>query len=243
MDCKRVLGAVTPAEISALVLSLKVASLALVVMLPLAVFVAYVLSRKRFRGRSLLNALVFLPLVLPPVVTGYFLLLTFGRNGPVGMVLENLFGMRLAFTWVGAAIAAGVMAFPLMVRPLRQAFDAVDPGLEVAAKSLGVKRFRRWLTITLPLAFPGLIAGAVLGFAKALGEFGATITFAANIPGETRTLALAIYTELQRPGGETPAFRLTLISLSIAVVAVILSELVVARMARRTRAAQEDRNG
>ncbi|MCR9239399.1 MAG: molybdate ABC transporter permease subunit [Alphaproteobacteria bacterium] len=233
----------TPAELSALTLSLKVASLALVVMMPLAIFVAYVLSRKRFRGHSLLNALVFLPLVLPPVVTGYFLLLTFGRTGPVGMVLDSLFGTRLAFTWVGAAIAAGVMAFPLMVRPLRQAFDAVDPGLEIAAKSLGVKRFRRWLTITLPLATPGLIAGAVLGFAKALGEFGATITFAANIPGETRTLALAIYTELQRPGGETPAFRLTLISLAIAVVAVILSELVVARMARRARAAQEDRHG
>jgi molybdate transport system permease protein len=234
---------VTEAEFSALFLSLKVATLALIVMLPLAVYVAYVLSRKRFRGQMLLNALVFLPLVLPPVATGYFLLLTFGRNGPIGMVLEGLFGTRLAFSWVGAAIAAGVMAFPLMVRPIRQAFDAVDPGLEVAAQSLGVKRFRRWLTITLPLAGPGLVAGAVLGFAKALGEFGATITFAANIPGETRTLALAIYTELQRPGGETPAFRLTMISLAIAVVAVILSEFFVARMARRTRAAQEDRHG
>ncbi len=233
----------TAAELSALFLSLKVATLALVVMLPLAVYVAYVLSRKRFPGHTLLNALVFLPLVLPPVVTGYFLLLTFGRNGPIGIVLEGLFGTQLAFTWVGAAIAAGVMAFPLMVRPIRQAFDAVDPGLEVAARSLGVKRFRRWLTITLPLAAPGLVAGAVLGFAKALGEFGATITFAANIPGETRTLALAIYTELQRPGGEMPAFRLTLISLAIAVVAVILSELFVARMARRTRAAQEDGHG
>jgi molybdate transport system permease protein len=234
---------VTDAEFSALFLSLKVAALALIVMLPLAVYVAYVLSRKRFRGHMLLNALVFLPLVLPPVATGYFLLLFFGRNGPVGMVLEGLFGTRLAFSWVGAAIAAGVMAFPLMVRPIRQAFDAVDPGLEVAAQSLGVKRFRRWLTITLPLAGPGLVAGAVLGFAKALGEFGATITFAANIPGETRTLALAIYTELQRPGGETPAFRLTMISLAIAVVAVILSEFFVARMARRKRAAQEDRHG
>lgn len=225
----------TAAELSALILSLKVAMLALAVMLPIAVFVAYVLSRKRFRGHGLLNALVFLPLVMPPVVTGYFLLLTFGRNGPAGIVLESLFGVRLAFTWIGAAIAAGVMAFPLMVRPLRQAFDAVDPGLEVAAMTLGAKPFRRWLTVTLPLAAPGLVAGAVLGFAKALGEFGATITFAANIPGETRTLALAIYTELQRPGGEAPAIRLTLISLAIAVAAVVLSEIFVARMARRAR--------
>ena len=230
------------AELSALFLSLKVATLALAVMLPIAILVAYVLSRKRFRGRGLLNVLVFLPLVMPPVVTGYILLLSFGRNGPVGIVLENLFGVRLAFTWIGAAIAAGVMAFPLMVRPLRQAFDAVDPGLEVAAMTLGAKPFRRWLTVTLPLAAPGLVAGAVLGFAKALGEFGATITFAANIPGETRTLALAIFTELQRPGGEAAAFRLTLISLSIAIAAVVLSEIFVARMARRARPAAEDRH-
>nr|WP_306269210.1 molybdate ABC transporter permease subunit [Pararhizobium sp. IMCC3301] len=232
----------TAAELSALLLSLKVATLALAVMLPIAVFVAYVLSRKRFRGHGLLNALVFLPLVMPPVVTGYVLLLTFGRNGPVGLVLENLFGVRLAFTWIGAAIAAGVMAFPLMVRPLRQAFDAVDPGLEVAAMTLGAKPFRRWLTVTLPLAAPGLVAGAVLGFAKALGEFGATITFAANIPGETRTLALAIFTELQRPGGEAAAFRLTLISLVIAIAAVVLSEIFVARMARRARPVGEGRH-
>ena len=223
------------AELSALFLSLKVATLALAVMLPIAILVAYVLSRKRFRGHGLLNVLVFLPLVMPPVVTGYILLLSFGRNGPVGIVLENLFGVRLAFTWIGAAIAAGVMAFPLMVRPLRQAFDAVDPGLEVAAMTLGAKPFRRWLTVTLPLAAPGLVAGAVL-------EFGATITFAANIPGETRTLALAIFTELQRPGGEAAAFRLTLISLSIAIAAVVLSEIFVARMARRARPAAEDRH-
>tara|TARA_R110002124_G_scaffold167742_3_gene335211 strand:- start:3881 stop:4585 length:705 start_codon:yes stop_codon:yes gene_type:complete len=233
---------VSTAELSALFLSLKVATLALAVMLPIAILVAYVLSRKRFRGHGLLNVLVFLPLVMPPVVTGYILLLSFGRNGPVGIVLENLFGVRLAFTWIGAAIAAGVMAFPLMVRPLRQAFDAVDPGLEVAAMTLGAKPFRRWLTVTLPLAAPGLVAGAVLGFAKALGEFGATITFAANIPGETRTLALAIFTELQRPGGEAAAFRLTLISLSIAIAAVVLSEIFVARMARRARPAAEDRH-
>ncbi|MEP0518851.1 MAG: molybdate ABC transporter permease subunit [Hyphomicrobiales bacterium] len=232
----------TSGEFSALLLSLRVASLSLIITLPFAIYVAYILSRKRFWGRGLLNALVFMPLVMPPVVTGYLLLLAFGRNGPIGGALAALFDTGLAFTWVGAAIAASVMAFPLMVRPIRQAFDAVDPGLEVAARSLGAGRLKLWLTVSLPLAAPGLIAGAVLGFAKALGEFGATITFAANIPGETRTLALAIYTELQRPGGEGPAFRLTLISLIIAIVAVVLSEIFVARMARRTRDKREDRH-
>lgn len=225
----------TSGEFSALFLSLRVASLSLIITLPFAIYIAYILSRKRFWGRGLLNALVFMPLVMPPVVTGYLLLVTFGRNGPIGGLLEGVFGTGVAFTWVGAAIAASVMSFPLMVRPIRQAFDAVDPGLEVAARSLGASRIKLWLTVSLPLAAPGLIAGAVLGFAKALGEFGATITFAANIPGETRTLALAIYTELQRPGGEGPAFRLTLISLAIAIAAVVLSEIFVARMAKRTR--------
>lgn len=233
----------TSAELSALFLSLRVASMALIITLPIAILVAYVLSRKRFWGRGLLNALVFMPLVLPPVVTGYLLLLTFGKNGPFGALLAGLFDVSLAFTWFGAAIAAAVMAFPLMVRPIRQAFDAIDPGLEVAARSLGANRVKRWLTVTLPLAAPGLIAGAVLGFAKALGEFGATITFAANIPGETRTLALAIYTELQRPGGEGPAFRLTVISLVIAIAAVVLSEIFVARTARRTRDERSGKHG
>lgn len=232
----------TSGELSALFLSLRVASLSLIITLPFAICIAYVLSRKRFWGRGLLNALVFMPLVMPPVVTGYLLLLTFGRNGPIGGLLASLFDTSLAFTWVGAAIAASVMAFPLMVRPIRQAFDAVDPGLEVAARSLGASRMKLWLTVSLPLAAPGLIAGAVLGFAKALGEFGATITFAANIPGETRTLALAIYTELQRPGGEGPAFRLTVISLVIAIGAVVLSEVFVARMARRTRDERESKH-
>ena len=233
----------TENEISALFLSLRVAGFALVVTLPIAIAVAYVLSRKQFWGRSLLNALVFVPLVMPPVVTGYILLLTFGKNGPIGGALNALFGIHLAFSWVGAALAAGIMAFPLMVRPIRQAFDAVDPGLELAARSLGANRFRRWTTVTLPLAAPGLIAGAVLGFAKALGEFGATITFAANIPGETRTLSLAIFTELQRPGGEGPAFRLTLISLVIAVGAVFLSEIFMARMARKSRGSPNSNAG
>ncbi|MFK8034681.1 MAG: molybdate ABC transporter permease subunit [Hyphomicrobiales bacterium] len=232
----------TSGELSALLLSLRVASLSLIITLPFAIYIAYILSRKRFWGRGLLNALVFMPLVMPPVVTGYLLLLTFGRNGPIGGLLDGVFGTGIAFTWVGAAIAASVMSFPLMVRPIRQAFDAVDPGLEIAARSLGASRIKLWLTVSLPLAAPGLIAGAVLGFAKALGEFGATITFAANIPGETRTLALAIYTELQRPGGEGPAFRLTLISLVIAIAAVVLSEIFVARMAKRTRDEREGKH-
>lgn len=232
----------TSGELSALFLSLRVASLSLIITLPFAIYIAYILSRKRFWGRGLLNALVFMPLVMPPVVTGYLLLLTFGRNGPIGGLLHGVFGTGIAFTWVGAAIAASVMSFPLMVRPIRQAFDAVDPGLEIAARSLGASRIKLWLTVSLPLAAPGLIAGAILGFAKALGEFGATITFAANIPGETRTLALAIYTELQRPGGEGPAFRLTLISLVIAIAAVVLSEIFVARMAKRTRDEREGKH-
>lgn len=222
-------------EISAVLLSLRVALVATLVMLPLAVATAYILSRKRFLGHTALNVLVFLPLVMPPVVTGYVLLILFGRNGPIGSVLESLFGWTLAFNWTGAALASGIMAFPLMVRPIRQAFDAVDPGLEMAANSLGASRATRWRTITLPLAAPGLIAAAVLGFAKALGEFGATITFAANIPGQTQTLALAIHTELQRPGGEGPALRLTLIALVVAIGAVVASEFYMARQARKWR--------
>ncbi len=233
----------TENELSALFLSLKVAGFSLVITFPIAVFVAYVLSRKVFWGRSILSALVFVPLVMPPVVTGYILLLVFGKSGPIGGVLNALFGVHLAFSWVGAALAAGVMAFPLMVRPIRQAFDAADPGLELAARSLGVNRLRRWTTITLPLAAPGLIAGAILGFAKALGEFGATITFAANIPGETRTLALAIFTELQRPGGEGPAFRLTVISVVVAIGAVLLSEVYMSRMERKQQGLTDRRIG
>ena len=153
-----------------------------------------------------------LPLVLPPVVTGYVLLLSFGRKGPVGSFLENTFGISFAFNWTGAALAAGVMAFPLMVRPIRISFEAVDPKLEDAAKSLGAHRLIAFLTITLPLALPGILGGAILGFAKAMGEFGATITFVSNIPGETRTLALALYTATQTPSGDLAAFRLTLIA-------------------------------
>jgi molybdate transport system permease protein len=213
-------------------LTLKVASAALAVALPLAVLMAFVLARYRFTGHGAVNALVHLPLVLPPVVTGYVLLLTFGRKGPVGSFLDSVFGVTFAFNWTGAALAAGVMAFPLMVRPIRLSFEAVDPKLEEAAKSLGAHRLTAFLTVTLPLALPGILGGAILGFAKAMGEFGATITFVSNIPGETRTLSLALYTATQTPGGDLAAFRLTLIAAFVAFAALIASE----ALARRLRA-------
>lgn len=221
-----------PAEWQALVLTLKVAAAALLVALPLAVLVAYLLARVSFAGHGIVNALVHLPLVLPPVVTGYVLLLAFGRKGIVGAFLENTFGISFAFNWTGAALAAGVMAFPLMVRPIRISFEAVDPKLEEAAKSLGAHRLTAFVTVTLPLALPGILGGAILGFAKAMGEFGATITFVSNIPGETRTLALALYTATQTPSGDLAAFRLTLIAIIVAFAALIASEV----LARRLRA-------
>jgi molybdate transport system permease protein len=224
-----------PGEWQALLLTLKVAAAALLVALPLAVLVAYLLARYRFAGHGLVNALVHLPLVLPPVVTGYVLLLAFGRKGAVGAFLENTFGIVFAFNWTGAALAAGVMAFPLMVRPVRISFEAVDPKLEEAAKSLGARRLVVFLTVTLPLALPGILGGAILGFAKAMGEFGATITFVSNIPGETRTLALALYTATQTPSGDLAAFRLTMIAVVVAFAALIASEV----LARRLRARME----
>jgi molybdate transport system permease protein len=222
-----------PGEWQALVLTLKVAATALLVALPLAVLIAYLLARYRFAGHGIVNALVHLPLVLPPVVTGYVLLLTFGRKGPVGAFLENTLGISFAFNWTGAALAAGVMAFPLMVRPIRISFEAVDEKLEEAAKSLGARRLVAFLTVTLPLALPGILGGAILGFAKAMGEFGATITFVSNIPGETRTLALALYTATQTPSGDLAAFRLTLIATCVAFAALIASELLVRRLRAR----------
>jgi len=227
-----------PEEAQALLLTLKVAAAALAVALPLAVLIAFVLARYRFTGHGLLNALVHLPLVLPPVVTGYVLLLTFGRKGPAGAFLDKFFGVSFAFNWTGAALAAGVMAFPLMVRPIRLSFEAVDPKLEEAAKSLGAHRLVTFLTVTLPLALPGILGGAILGFAKAMGEFGATITFVSNIPGETRTLALALYTATQTPSGDLAAFRLTLIATIVAFAALIASEV----LARRLRARMGDGN-
>ncbi len=213
-----------PAEWQALRTSLTVATLAVVVALPLAVATAWLLARKQFPGKLLLDGLVHAPLVLPPVVVGYLLLLTFGVQGPIGAWLESTFDIRLVFTTTGAAMAAGTMAFPMMVRAVRLSIEAIDPGLEVAARSLGAHRWDRLRTITLPLALPGIVAAAIVGFAAALGEFGAVITFAANVPGETQTLPLAIYSALQTPGGETTALKLALVSLSIALIALVLAE-------------------
>ncbi len=221
-----------PEEWAALILSLKVAGVAMLCSLPLALLVAWILARHRFAGRSLVSALVYLPLVLPPVVTGYLLLLSFGRNGPVGNVLEQI-GIVLAFRWTGAALAAAIMGFPLMVRAIQLAIEAVDPRLEQAAATLGAGRVARFVLVVLPLIAPGILAGAVLGFAKALGEFGATITFVANIPGETQTLPSAIYTFLQVPGGEASALRLVALSIVVALAAVLISEWLARRVARR----------
>ena len=211
-------------ELQALVTSLSVAGRAMLFALPLAVLVAWLLSRPRTPGRFALNALAHAPLVLPPVVVGYVLLLLFGVKGPVGGVLYNTLHIRLAFTGWGAALAAGVMAFPLMVRALRLSFEAIDPGLEVAARSLGAAPLDRFFSIALPLAAPGVAAAAIVGFAACLGEFGAVITFAANIPGQTQTLPLAIYAALQTPGGDAMALRLSLISFAVAILALAASE-------------------
>ncbi|MCT8997743.1 molybdate ABC transporter permease subunit [Chelativorans intermedius] len=211
-------------EVDIILLSAKVALAAILFALPPAFAVAWLLARRRFAGRGLLQALVTLPLVLPPVATGYGLLLLFGGQGPLGRLMENFLGLTFAFRWTGAALAAGVMAFPLLVRPIRLSLEAVDRGLEDAAATLGARRVTVFFTVTLPLALPGLVAGAVLGFAKALGEFGATITFVSNIPGETQTLSLAIYALLQSPGAEPAALRLILVSVLLALGAVLVSE-------------------
>jgi len=216
-------------EWSILVLSLKVALAATALCVPLAVPLAWALARRRFRGKALVEALVALPLVLPPVVTGYLLLVLFGRNGLVGKAL----GLEVAFTWRAAAMASAVLGFPLMVRALRLSIEAVDPGLEAAARTLGAGPLRAFLTITGPLALPGLVAGALLCFARALGEFGATITFAGNIPGSTQTLTLAIWTQLQTPGGEAAAVRLVALSVVLAFGAVLAGEWLAARLQRR----------
>jgi len=223
-----------PAELEALVTSLLVATRATVFALPLAILVAWLLARPRLPGRLVLNALAHAPLVLPPVVVGYVLLLVFGVKGPVGGVLLRTLHLRLAFTGWGAALAAGVMAFPLMVRALRLSFEAIDPGLEIAARSLGARGLDRFLNIALPLAAPGVAAAAIIGFAACLGEFGAVITFAANIPGETQTLPLAIYAALQSPDGDAMALRLSLLSFAIAVIALAASEALSRRAHRLT---------
>lgn len=221
-------------EWDAVRLSLKVAAWAVLASLPFGIAVALLLARREFWGKSLVNGLVHLPLVLPPVVTGYLLLLGFGRRGPVGGFLEEQFGIVFAFRWTGAALACAIMGFPLMVRAIRLSIEAVDRRLEEAAGTLGASRLWVMATITLPLSLPGIIAGMILSFAKAMGEFGATITFVSNIPGETQTLPSAIYTLLQIPGGEAGAMRLTIISIVIAMGALILSEWL-ARKATRAR--------
>lgn len=213
-------------------LSIKVAGLAMLLVLPLALVVGKALARRSLRGKAFLSALVHLPLVLPPVVTGYALLVVFGRRGWIGSMLDQ-WGLNFTFSWVGAALAAALMAFPLVVRPIRLAFETQDDRLQDMAATLGAGRWRRFTSVAMPLAWPGVLAGLVLGFAKALGEFGATITFVSNIPGETQTLSLAIYTLLQSPSGDRAALTLILISIALSFAAILASELVVSAMERR----------
>ena len=214
----------TPDEWTAVALSLRIAVVATIVALPFAVAIAWVLARKNFWGKALLDGIVHLPLVLPPVVTGYLLLIWFGRRGVIGAFLADTFGIVFSFRWTGAALACGVMAFPLLVRAIRLSFESIDRRLEDAASTLGASPFRSFFTVTLPLALPGVIAGMVLCFAKALGEFGATITFVSNIPGETQTISAAIYTLTQVPGGDAAAFRLVVVAIVISLAALIVSE-------------------
>ena len=223
----------SPEEWTAILLSLKVAVIGALASLPFGVAVAYLLARREFPGKTLVNGLVHLPLVLPPVVTGWLLLLSFGRQGPIGRALDACCGLTFSFRWTGAALAAGVMGFPLMVRAIRLSIEAADVRLEQAAETLGAPPFMVFLTVTLPLALPGIVAGLILAFAKAIGEFGATITFVANIPGETQTIATALYSYTQIPGGELGAFRLTLVAIAIAFVALVASEWLAARVSRR----------
>jgi molybdate transport system permease protein len=225
----------TAADSAIVWLTVKVSVVAVLASTVPAIAVAWLLARGRFWGRSLLNVAVHLPLVVPPVVTGYLLLILFGRRGAAGMWLERYLGLQLSFRWTGAALAAAVMAFPLIVRTIRLGIEHVDTDLEDAGATLGAGPITRFLTITLPLALPAVAAGLVIGFAKALGEFGATIMFVSNIPGETQTLALAIFTDLERPGGESAAMRLIWMSIALSVVALLVSEwLVVAFQKRKT---------
>jgi molybdate transport system permease protein len=222
----------SPDEIEALHLSLSVAARSVVFSLPLAIIVAWVLTRRRFVGHSLLDAFVHLPLVLPPVVIGYLLLVLFGTRGPIGSWLERIAGIELIFTRNGAALATAVMSFPLMVRSMRISLENVDHGLEEAARTLGAHAIDRFMTITLPLMLPGVLAGAITAFSAALGEFGAVITFVSNIPGETRTLPLALYSALQTPGGDTAAARLAGISVVLGLSGLLLSECFARRVRR-----------
>ncbi|MBI1204260.1 MAG: molybdate ABC transporter permease subunit [Rhodopseudomonas sp.] len=223
----------TPEDWVAVRLSLRIASVATLVALPFGTAVAYLLARKNFWGKSLLDAIVHLPLVLPPVVTGYLLLITFGRRAPIGAFLADHLGIVFSFRWTGAALACGIMAFPLMVRAIRLSLEAIDRRLEDAASTLGANRFWLFTTITLPLALPGIIAGMMLAFARALGEFGATITFVSNIPGETQTISAAIYTLTQVPGGDAAALDLVIVAVIISVAALMASEFFARRAGAR----------
>jgi molybdate transport system permease protein len=223
----------SPAEWEVIALSLKVSAVAIALMLPVSFGLAWVLARSRMPGKLLLDALVHLPLVLPPVVTGWLLLLAFGSQGPLGRLLGDWLGVSLMFRWTGAALAAAIMALPLMVRAMRISIENVDRRLESAARTLGAGPWRTFWTVTLPLAAPGVLAGAVLGFARSIGEFGATITFVSNIPGETRTIPLAIYSALQVPGGENAVTRLALIAVALSLLALAASELLTRRTERR----------
>ncbi len=216
-------------------LSIKVSAVAVGAMLPIAFALAWILARWRFPGRMLLDALVYLPLVVPPVVTGWLLLLLFGANGPIGRWLADWFGITLLFRWTGAALAAGIMAMPLMVRAIRLSIEAVDRRLEGAARTLGAGPLRVFLTISLPLSLPGVLAGVILGFARSIGEFGATITFVSDIPGETRTLPIAIYAALQAPGAEAVVTRLAIASILLSLTALLLSEVLARRMTAGVR--------
>jgi molybdate transport system permease protein len=223
----------TPLESEALVLSLRVGFWAVLGSLPFGLLIAWLLARVEFPGRAIVNGIVHLPLVLPPVVVGYLLLVTLGRNGPVGSLLDAWFGWTFAFTWQGAAIASAVVAFPLMVRSIRLGLDLVDRRLETAARTLGATRFDVFWSVTVPLVLPGILTGSVLAFARSIGEFGATITFVSNIPGETQTLPLALYSATQAPGGDEAALRIVLVSCILAFAALAASELLARQVKRR----------
>ena len=227
------MAGLSPEDWTAILLSLRVASVATLASLPLGIALAYILARCRFPGRTLLDGLIHLPLVMPPVVTGYLLLLSFGRKGPVGGFLDQCCGLVFSFRWTGAALAAAVMGLPLMVRAIRLTLENMDRRLEQAAGTLGARPLFVFATVTLPLAAPGILAGSILSFAKALGEFGATITFVSNIPGETQTIPSAIYTFTQVPGGDANALRLTAVSIAISLVALIASEILARRLDRQ----------
>jgi molybdate transport system permease protein len=241
METAPTLPVLTAEEIEILGLSLKVAFWAVLLGLPPAVAVAHLLARGRFAGRTLLDAIVHLPLVLPPVVVGYLLLIVFGRHATVGGWLADHLGIVFAFRWTGAALAAGIMGFPLMVRAVRLSIEGIDTRIEQAASSLGAPPLSRFLLVTMPLALPGVLTGALLAFARSLGEFGATITFVSSIPGETRTLPLAIYGATQAPGGETEALRLSIVSVVLSLAALIASELLTRRAQRQAHGRDAER--